>query len=104
MLVEASEPIWVPVVKWELREEMKQVGRDVVNYEMNTGQLPQRSNWLDWLDYRYASREVTRDTWGNTYELQIWADSVGILSYGPDRTRSTEDDFVVVTPRQRRGR
>lgn len=101
MLVEVSKPLWVPVVKWDVREEMKQVGRDVANYETNTGRLPERRRWLEWLDYRYATNQLTKDAWGNTYELRVWSDSVGILSYGPDRTRSTEDDFVVATPRQR---
>ncbi len=104
MLVEASEPLWVPVVKWDVQEEMRQVARDVVGYENNTGRLPERRRWLEWLDYRYASNQLTKDTWGNTYELRVWADSVGILSYGPDRTRATEDDFVVTEPRQRRRR
>lgn len=101
MLVEVSKPLWVPVVKWDVREEMKQVGRDVVSYEANTGRLPERRRWLEWLDYRYATNQLTTDAWGSTYELKVWSDSVGILSYGPDRTRNTEDDFVVATPRQR---
>ena len=48
--------------------------------------------------------ELKRDAWGSTYQLKVWADSVAILSYGPDRTRQTEDDFQVSVPRQRSGR
>jgi hypothetical protein len=101
MLIEKTQPLWVPVVKWDVKEEMKQVGRDVAKYEVNTGRLPQRRRWLEWLKYRYAANELTRDAWGNTYELRVWADSVGIVSYGPDRTKNTDDDFVVTTPRDR---
>lgn len=100
-IADKTQPLWVPAVKWEVREEMRQVGRDVVAHERNTGQLPRRREWLGWLDWRYSSQELQMDAWGTTYELRIWTDSIGIMSYGPDRTRSTEDDFTVATPRER---
>ena len=101
-LVNVTEPLWMPVVEWNTREEMKQVGRDVVNHEITMGELPRRRDWVDWLDWRYSRDELKLDAWGTTYQLQIWADSVAIISWGPDRTRSTQDDFQVATPRQRR--
>ena len=104
MLVDLTRPIWIPVVKWNTKEEMKQVGRDVVNYEISTGRLPDRRRWQEWLDYRYALDELTLDAWDNTYQLKVWADSVAIWSYGPDRIRDTEDDLQVSTPRERRRR
>lgn len=104
MLLDAAEPILVPVVKWSTKEEMSQVARDVVAYEQTTGQVPGRREWLRWLDWRYSLDESKQDAWGNTYELKVWADSVGVLSYGPDRERNTDDDFIVTTPRQRPGR
>lgn len=103
-LVDVSRPLWVPVVKWNTKEEMKQVARDVVNQEASTGKLPDRRNWLDWLDYRYSMDELKKDAWGSTYQLKVWADSIAVWSYGPDRTRNTEDDFQVSHPRQRRRR
>lgn len=101
-LVTLSRPIWVPVVKWDTKQEMAQVVHDVVNHEVSTGKLPDRRSWLDWLDYRYSMDEMKADPWGSIYELKVWADSVAIWSYGPDRVRSTEDDFQVSAPRQRR--
>ncbi len=102
ILLDAAEPILVPAVKWSTKEEMAQVGRNVVEHERLTGQLPDRRNWLPWLDYRYSTDDLKVDPWGSTYQLRVWADSVAIISYGPDRTRQTEDDFQVVTPRERR--
>jgi len=104
MLFEAAEPIIIPVVRWTTTEEMTQIGRDVVAYEQNTGQVPDRRGWLQWLDWRYSLDESKQDAWNTVYELKVWADSVGVMSYGPDRTRNTDDDFVVVTPRERGGR
>ena len=104
MLLEAGEPIMVPIARWTTKEEMAQVGRDVVAYEQTTGQVPDRRAWLNWLDWRYSVDESKQDAWGTVYELKVWADSVGVMSYGPDRTRSTPDDFIIVTPRVRAGR
>jgi len=103
-LIELSGPVVTPLVEWNTKEEMKQVGRDVVDHELTTGKLPDRRGWLEWLEYRYLSEDLRQDYWGSTYELKVWADSVGVWSYGADRTRQTEDDFWVSTPRQRRRR
>jgi hypothetical protein len=59
---------------------------------------------VGWLEYRYSADDLRQDPWGTVYQLQVWADSIAIVSYGPDRTRSTDDDFQVVTLRERRGR
>jgi len=101
-ILDMSEPAWMPVVVWNTQEEMKQVGRDVVNHEVTMGQLPNRRNWEDWLDWRYPMEELKLDAWRSPYRLQVWADSIAIISYGPDRERNTEDDFQVATPRERR--
>lgn len=100
MLLDAAEPIVLPIVRWNSREEMSQVGRHVVDNERLTGTLPTGGAWLDWLDYRYAAEEAAKDPWGSFYQLIVWQDSVGIVSFGPDRTRMTGDDFQVVTPRE----
>jgi hypothetical protein len=103
-LTDISRPLWVPVVKWNTEEEMRQVARDVVAHEALTGKLPDRRAWLDWLDYRYSLDEMKSDAWGSVYQLKVWADSIAVWSYGPDRTRNTEDDFQVAAPRQRHRR
>ena len=104
MMLEASEPVLSPIARWTTREEMSQLGRDVVAYEQTTGQLPDRRGWIGWLDWRYTLDDSKQDAWDTVYELKAWADSVGIQSYGPDRTRNTDDDFIVVTLRERAGR
>ena len=99
-----AAPVMAPIVKWSTRAEMAQVGGNVVEHERLTGKLPDRRNWSGWLDYRYPVDDMKQDPWGSRYQLRVWADSVAIVSVGPDRTRSTEDDFSVVTLRERRGR
>ena len=102
MLTDAVEPIVQPVVRWATRDEMATLGRAVVEHEATTGEIPSRRSWQPWLDWRVPTDASRRDPWGTTYQLRAWADSVAIISYGPDRVRNTEDDFQVVTPRERR--
>ena len=99
ILMEVGEPIVRPIVRWGIEEEMEQVARNVVDHERLTGRLPTGAAWLDWLDYRYSSAEARTDPWGSVYQLSVGNDSVWILSYGPDRTRATEDDLSVSAPR-----
>lgn len=99
MLMDVAEPIVLPVVRWSSAEEMGQVARNVVEYERLTGQIPEGEGWLDWLDYRYSGDEMKRDPWGSVYQLETSSDSVWILSFGPDRTRGTDDDFRIAAPR-----
>jgi len=101
MLIDVAQPILVPVQKWSTQEEMGQVARNVIEHERLTGQLPDRRSWLGWMDYRYTTEDLKRDPWGSLYQLTVWADSIGIVSYGPDLTGFTEDDFQVVVPRLR---
>jgi hypothetical protein len=101
MLLDVAEPVVVPLARWSTEEEMAQVARNVVDQERLTGELPSGSAWLGWLEYRYAAPESTQDPWGSTYQLDAAKDSVWVLSFGPDRTRDTGDDFRVGTPRIR---
>jgi len=101
ILLDAAEPLVLPVIKSSALGEMERVGRNVIEYERLTGEVPDRGSWLFWLDSRYSLDEQKRDPWGSGYELRVVTDSVMIISYGPDRVRATEDDFDFVTPRAR---
>jgi hypothetical protein len=99
LLLDAAEPLVLPVMRWNTEEEMATVGRNAVERERLTGVLPVGTAWLDWLQYRYMSDESRTDPWGSAYQLEVAKDSVWTLSYGPDRIRGTSDDFRVSTPR-----
>lgn len=99
MLMDVSEPVLMPVIRWSTEEEMSQVARNVVEHERLTGQIPAGGAWLEWLDYRYSGEEIKQDPWGSIYQLEVSPDSVWVVSSGPDRIRATEDDFRVAAPR-----
>lgn len=99
IMLDVAEPVVVPVIRWSTEEEMRQVGRNVVEHERLTGEVPSGASWLGWLDYRYPTDDMKVDPWDSTYQLLVWPDSFGVLSLGPDRTRHTEDDFHIVAVR-----
>jgi hypothetical protein len=99
ILLDAAEPLVTPLVRWGAEEEMAQMARNVVDHERLTGALPLGGAWLAWLDYRYAAPEARRDPWGSVYQAMASKDSVWVISFGPDRTRNTDDDFQVAVPR-----
>jgi hypothetical protein len=99
ILADVTEPVIMPIVRWSTQEEMDQVGRNVVEHERLTGQLPTGSAWLEWLDYRYTVEDMKRDPWDSVYQIQVTRDSIAVISLGPDRTRQTPDDFQVMAAR-----
>jgi hypothetical protein len=101
MLIDAASPVVDPVLRWSAKEEMAQIGRNVVAHERLTGEVPTGARWVPWLEYRYSSADMHRDPWGSYYQLEMGSDSVSILSLGPDRVRGTSDDFRVLSPRGR---
>jgi len=99
ILFDVAEPLVLPIMRWSTEEEMAQVARNVAEHERLTGEVPTGARWLEWLGFRYASEEIHTDPWGSVYQLELSSDSVRILSFGPDRTRGTGDDFRVSYPR-----
>ena len=99
IIFDVAEPIVFPIQRWSTEDEMARIGRNVVEHERLTGEIPSLGEWLGWLDARYDSEEVKRDPWDRVYQLEVTPDSVAVLSFGPDRTRGTDDDFRVWTPR-----
>ena len=52
MLLDAAQPVLAPVLRWSAKEEMTQIGRNVLDHERLTGQLPLGTAWLPWLEFR----------------------------------------------------
>jgi hypothetical protein len=104
LVKEWTQPLWIPLQRWDAKQEMEQVANDVVNEEIRNGKLPDSRRWVQWLEYRYPMEQMRKDPWGSTYQLKVWADSVAVVSYGPDRLLGSADDFHVAVPRQRHRR
>ena len=65
MLADVASPVIVPIVTWSAREDMAQIGRNVVEHERLTGQLPAGSAWLAWLEYRDPANDLFHAPWGS---------------------------------------
>lgn len=95
IVLDVAEPLVTPIVRWSTEEDMSQIARNVVEQERLTGTLPSGGGWLQWLEYRYPDSDMWVDPWGSVYQLEAVADSVWVVSFGPDRVRMTDDDFRI---------
>lgn len=105
VVVETLAPVMNPVLSWQTKGEMKSIGRELETLRNQGSDLPTPGpsfqNWIT-REFMGGSR---KDAWGVNYTLQMWRDSVGIVSNGPDQAPGTSDDLrhlVAVPPPGRR--
>jgi hypothetical protein len=95
ILVERLQPALNPGYRWASGGEMKQIVRDLQEWERVGRGLPVgRGEFEPWLRNRYQMLESTMDSWGTTYRLEVRGREVRVISAGPDRTFGTPDDLV----------
>jgi len=87
-------PVINPVLTWQTKGEMQQIGRELETLNRQGSDLPTPgSSFQHWMEGRFMGGSRT-DGWGVDYTLRVWRDSVGIVSNGPDREIGTPDDIV----------
>ena len=87
ILVERLQPALNPGYRWASGGEMKQIVRDLQEWERVGRGLPVgRGEFEPWLRNRYQMLESTMDSWGTTYRLEVRGRVVRVISAGPDRT------------------
>lgn len=92
-IYEKSMPVLNPALRWQTKDEMDQIVRDLRTYEQeHYDQLPDQREWPAWLAHNYQGGEAT-DAWGSQYHFMIQRDSFLIISYGPDKVYGTDDDI-----------
>ncbi len=103
-ILEALGPVLNPALTWQSRGEMDQITRrlQIINRE---GQpLPDQGlEFSEWMVRNFQGGS-SRDAWGNEYTIVHWADSVGIVSRGPDLEVGTFDDIIHTARIQRQRR
>ena len=105
-LVDAAGPIVNPAFVWQTRGEMDKITRRLQMLNREGQALPdQGQDFAEWMVRNFQGGSG-RDAWGNEYTLVTWADSVGIISKGPDLEIGTPDDVqrAARIQRQRRRR
>ena len=75
--------------------EIRQIEAALEGYKTLNGHYPPDFNAF--LERNFTSRlkEVTIDSWGNTYEFRTLGGGYEIRSWGPDRQPETTDDFLL---------
>ncbi len=103
VLLEKGEPVLRPVFVWSAQREIEEIIRGVQQTENSERRLPERREWVRWVESRYAGN-ASRDPWGNLYQFEVQDDSFAVSSYGPDREMKTEDDIRDVRVRNWRAK
>ena len=104
MMLDVLGPALNPVLSWQTKGEIDQINRELQTLYRTGQSLPARGEpFRDWM-FRNFQGGSSLDAWGNSYSLNLWADSVGVSSRGPDLEINTPDDIVKTIPigRQRR--
>ena len=97
-IIDRAMPVLKPILTRAAVREMNQISQELLDADQIGQPLPSRRNWLRWLDENYPG-ETSLDPWGNVYQFYPWADSLALISYGPDKERGTEDDVRIVRVR-----
>jgi len=98
-ILEKAKPLLDPYFVMATKSEMEKIAQDLQIYEReNFGRLPDRRQFLEWLDRNYAGGAGV-DSWGSAYEYTLGRDSFYLRSPGPDKLRTTDDDIVESRPR-----
>jgi hypothetical protein len=94
VVLEYLAPVINPVLTWQTKGEMEQIGRELESLNRQGSDLPTPgSSFQHWMEGRFMGGSKT-DGWGVDYTLKVWRDSMGIVSNGPDREIDTPDDIV----------
>ncbi|MFV2006236.1 MAG: type II secretion system protein GspG [Longimicrobiales bacterium] len=91
-IIDKAMPVLTPVLTRVANSEMREISYELLRYDQIGRELPSRRRWLRWLEDNFPD-ESTVDPWGNVYQFYSWADSLALISYGPDKERGTEDDI-----------
>ena len=102
-LIEKGEPALRPMLTWNAEREMEEIISGLQQMEDVERRLPERGQWVKWLDDRYAG-DASRDPWGSVYGFEVKDDSFAVSSNGPDREMNTEDDLRDVRVRNWRAK
>lgn len=86
-------PVINPALGWQSGAEMEKIIRELQILNQEGQPLPSKGkNFAEWMAREFPGAR-SRDSWGNEYTLEIWPDSIGIISRGADLEIRTADDL-----------
>lgn len=96
VVLDASEPVLNPVLRWSTRGEMRTIAGDLETQSQTGRNFPtDQEAFVEWMDRNYQGVTSTLDSWGSTYTLRLSADSFEVVSPGPDGEPGTGDEVIV---------
>lgn len=88
-----------PVFRWSVQNEARGIARELIQREDGGQPLPRPQDFQAHLQRRTLAGSPVLDRWGSPYYLLVTADSVIVVSPGPDQRPGTEDDIRAGLPR-----
>lgn len=104
VVIDTLSPVMNPFLTWQTKGEMDRIGRELQSLDRRGSDLPASGmSFHSWMARTFHG-PVRTDAWGIDYTLKVWADSMSIVSNGPDLEIGTADDIVLTAIIQRRRR
>jgi len=105
VVLDVSRPVLNPVLVWQTKSELDKIVRELQALNREGRRLPEPGREFQaWMERSFQGGSLL-DSWGSSYTLRIWMDSLAVVSPGPDLVVGTEDDIVrTVDIQRRRGR
>jgi hypothetical protein len=102
VLLDLLNPLLRPVFIWQTKSELDKIVRELSTMDREGRRLPQPGEEFHrWMERNFQGGSF-QDSWGASYTLKVWLDSLAVVSSGPDMELGTPDDIVRTTEIQRR--
>lgn len=88
-----------PVYRWSVQNEARGIARELIQREETGQPLPRPQDFQSYLQRRTLAGAPVLDRWGSPYYLLVTADSVVVVSPGPDERPGSDDDIRAGLPR-----
>lgn len=96
-------PALTPWRRLETKNEMAHIANQLIVLRNRGGSPPRADELPEFLRQAHLDSTAT-DRWGSHYDVRLRADSLDLISPGPDLEMDTEDDLVVTIRFPDRGR
>jgi hypothetical protein len=102
VLLDLLNPLLRPVFIWQTNSALDKIVRELSNMDREGRRLPlPGQEFQRWMERSFQGGSF-QDSWGSSYTLEVWLDSLAVVSSGPDMELGTPDDIIRTTEIQRR--
>lgn len=101
MLKKPLRPFVRPLQEQHANSEALEIMRALKDEVTRTARVPRPDDFLGWVKAHQLTDHNGLDPWGKPYEMLQSADTLYVVSLGPDTTLNTADDIKAGFPHRR---